>query len=321
MKKNILSFFSGNSLGDNKTLNTGWLLFRLHTGLSIAIHAGFPKMRQITAPGWFEEQVAGLGFNFPSPSFWAALAAWGEFIGGLLIAFGFLTRFSALQLAFQFFVIAFLWYDNPEPLTGMYFQQTLFWSFVLIAAGGAGRYSIDHLIRQRKKNRLSPGILKTALPLLLLWLSVPLSAQPVVKPGSFRKAEGDWKGTLTYLDYTSGKSHTMPVKLNISALSKEAGPWLLTVEFPDEPRANGKDSFSISPDGRNVNRATVVAVRKKKGVQYIVAETGGRDGNENRKALFRFTYEISRRSLVWKKEVRFEGEEQFFQRNEYRFSR
>ena len=128
MKQKMQQFLMGSSLPNSTTLNIGWLLFRLHIGLSIAIHAGWPKMNTLAAPGWFNDQVAGLGFTFPSPAFWATLASWGEFVGGLCIALGFLTRFNALQLAFQFFVISFLWYDKPEPLTGMYFQQTLFWA-------------------------------------------------------------------------------------------------------------------------------------------------------------------------------------------------
>jgi len=153
MKKTMHHFLFGTSLNDNRILNLGWLLFRLHLGISIAIHAGWPKMNSLAAPGWFNDQVAGLGFSFPSPAFWATLASWGEFIGGIGIALGLLTRFNALQLSFQFFVIAFLWYDNPEPLSGMYFQNTLFMGFLLLLFAGGGRYSLDHLIINRKKNR------------------------------------------------------------------------------------------------------------------------------------------------------------------------
>ena len=156
MKTALRNFFFGTALNDHKMLNLGILLFRLHIGLSIAIHAGWPKMYTLAAPGWFNDQVAGLGFTFPSPAFWATLASWGEFIGGLAIAFGFLTRFNALQLAIQFFVIAFLWYDQPEPISGMYFQNTLFMGFVLLCFTGAGRYSLDRLIMAGKKQRLQP---------------------------------------------------------------------------------------------------------------------------------------------------------------------
>jgi uncharacterized membrane protein YphA (DoxX/SURF4 family) len=152
MKNNIRQFLFGTSLNNNTTLNIGWLLFRLHIGLSIAIGAGFPKMKDLNAPGWFAAQVGKLGFTFPSPAFWATVASWGEFVGGLCIALGLLTRFNAAQLAFQFFVVSFLWYENPEPITGMYFQNTLFMSFLLIAIAGGGKYSVDKIIYNRKKS-------------------------------------------------------------------------------------------------------------------------------------------------------------------------
>jgi uncharacterized membrane protein YphA (DoxX/SURF4 family) len=183
MKQKMRQFFFGTSLNDNKVVNTGWLLFRLHIGLSMAIHAGFPKMKNMAAPGWFNEQVAGLGFTFPSPAFWATLASWGEFVGGICIALGLLTRFNALQLAFQFFVISFLWYDNPEPLTGMYFQNTLFMGFVLATFFGGGRYSLDKLIMTRKTVN-TPIVTKAALAMILLCVSLNSTAQRKPLKGS-----------------------------------------------------------------------------------------------------------------------------------------
>lgn len=176
MKKALHQFLFGSSLNDNRILNIGWLLFRLHLGISIAIHAGWPKMNTLAAPGWFNDQVAGLGFIFPSAAFWATLASWGEFIGGIGIALGLLTRFNALQLAFQFFVIAFLWYDNPEPLSGMYFQNTLFMGFLLVLFAGGGRYSLDQLIVNRKKISSRP-LIKTAVAMILVLVSLNAAAQ------------------------------------------------------------------------------------------------------------------------------------------------
>jgi uncharacterized membrane protein YphA (DoxX/SURF4 family) len=183
MKKYFHQFFFGTSLNDNKVMNAGWLLFRLHIGLSIAIHAGWPKMNTLAAPGWFNDQVAGLGFTLPSPAFWATLASWGEFAGGIGIALGLLTRFNALQLAFQFFIISFMWYDTPEPLTGMYFQQTLFWSFVLVTFAGGGRYSLDKLIMRGKMITI-PLPVKTAMLSLLFFTSFTAKAQRKPLKGS-----------------------------------------------------------------------------------------------------------------------------------------
>ena len=148
--------------------DVAWLLFRLHLGISIAIGAGWAKLVNLTtategakllgtqasgSPDWFVFQVAELGFTFPSPYLWAALAVWGEFIGGLLVALGLGTRLAAGQLMVQFFIIAHFWYDTPEFILGMYYQQLLFWAFVLVTVVGGGRYSLDYWL-SRKSRRI-----------------------------------------------------------------------------------------------------------------------------------------------------------------------
>jgi uncharacterized membrane protein YphA (DoxX/SURF4 family) len=177
MKNTIRQFLFGTSLNHNTTLNIGWLLFRLHIGLSIALGAGFPKMKDLNAPGWFAEQVGKLGFTFPSPAFWATMASWGEFVGGLCIALGLLTRFNAAQLAFQFFVVSFLWYDNPEPITGMYFQNTLFMCFLLIAFAGGGKYSLDNLFLHHKNIAVNKKLKPAITTIVLLLFSCVMVAQ------------------------------------------------------------------------------------------------------------------------------------------------
>ncbi|MFM2361800.1 MAG: hypothetical protein RLZZ316_702 [Bacteroidota bacterium] len=174
MKQHIHKFLFGSSIGPNKWLNLTWLLFRLHTGISMAIHAGWPKASEGLAPAWFVKQVADLGFNFPAPAFWATVASWGELVGGLLIAIGLFTRFAALQLAFQFFVISFLWYENPEPLSGMYIQQLYFWCYVLITVAGGGACSADALITKRLTIKPA-SLIKPALAVLILLLGTSTS--------------------------------------------------------------------------------------------------------------------------------------------------
>lgn len=166
----------------HRALDVALLLFRLHLGLSIADGAGRPKLVSLVSsagghlvgpPDWFVQQVAGLGFTFPSPYFWAALAVWGELAGGLLIAFGLLTRWSAAQLAFQFFVVAFIWYEEPFPVVGMYYQQLLFWAFVLVTALGGGRYSLDYLLSRSRQPWAAaprPGAVAAVAAAAGLWL-------------------------------------------------------------------------------------------------------------------------------------------------------
>lgn len=151
----------GHSLGDNKLFNVTWLFFRFYVGISIAIGAGLSKIgADMMAPDWFVKQVGEIGFTYPSPAFWAAVATWGEFLGGILLALGLLTRLASLQLAFQFFIVSFIWYKEPMPLVGMYYQQLIFWGYVLTAVGGGGRYSIDQLINKKwfAPRMISPSV-------------------------------------------------------------------------------------------------------------------------------------------------------------------
>ena len=320
MKNNLRQFLFGTSINENKALNIGWLLFRFHIGLSIAIHAGWPKMNTIAAPGWFADQVAVIGLTFPSPEFWAATASWGEFVGGLLIAVGLFTRFAAVQLAFQFFVIAFLWYDSPEPITGMYFQQLFFWCYVLVTFAGGGKYSLDKLIMNRHKIKLLSPV-KIAVATLLLCISIPGNGQnPVVSINDFKPIEGRWSGTLTYLDY--GKNTNETIKTNVEVSIKNAAVFEVAIFFADEPNKSGKDKYRIRKSGTMINKRKLIErTVLPDGSLKIVLEEMGKDGNDSKTATFHHVLLIANKEFTMTKLVKFDGETTFFQRNQYSFSR
>lgn len=182
----------------NKTsLDLVYTLFRFYCGISMALGAGLSKVFHkidengseawdnlaFGVPDWFVKQVGEIGFTFISPAFWATLAVYGEFIGGLFIAFGLLTRISALQMAFQFFVVSFLWYDEPMPFA-MYYQQLIFWSFVLIALMGGGRFSMDNWLTNRSKAKQLHKSLVVSICCLLFAASG--SAQTTAEPARVR---------------------------------------------------------------------------------------------------------------------------------------
>lgn len=255
MKKALHQFLFGSSLNDNRILNIGWLLFRLHLGVSIAIHAGWPKMNTLAAPGWFNDQVAGLGFTFPSAAFWATLASWGEFIGGICIALGLLTRFNALQLAIQFFVIAFLWYDNPEPMSGMYFQNTLFMGFLLVLFAGGGRYSLDQLIVNRKKISSRP-LVKTAFAMIVVLISLNATAQN--KP--LRGSGVVLSQTFNYENFESINIRDLHGKIEV-----ETGkPYAVSVSIDDNLNnllrvSNNNGELKMELEGNENNRMYIEA--------------------------------------------------------------
>ncbi|WP_310395806.1 DoxX family protein [Hymenobacter sp.] len=191
----------------------GMLIFRLHLGV-VMVEAGWPKLEMTD---WFTKQVADLGFAYPSPVLWAGLAAWGELAGGLLLILGLGTRFAAAQLAFQFFVISFLWYDKPEFFTGMYVQQELFWGFVLLMGTGAGRCSLDAWLRGKSLRNLvgrpalrKPALTSVAVLLPLLALAGDVHSVLFIEPGKQFILGGGQRGAFRVVAKNIG---TVPVEI------------------------------------------------------------------------------------------------------------
>ncbi len=313
MKNKVLDFLIGTNLSADKLLNTTWLLFRLHTGLSIALFAGWPKMHAGISPDWFVKQVGEIGFTFPSPQLWASLAAWGEFAGGLMIAFGFLTRFAALQLAIQFFVIAFLWYEEPLPLIGMYFQHLYFWCYILITVAGGGNYSIDQLLRNGllRSRRLSGSISLIIIALLAFTThAAGQSGSPIVTESDFKMLEGSYKGTLTYLDYSSSERNAIEATIKIE---KKRGHTVLMYDYPKEPGNGGRERLKISKRGTMLNGEVILSIEKMNEELMLVTSGSGFDNNQ--KAFIRHTYFFSNKKVQITKVVKYESADEYFVRN------
>jgi hypothetical protein len=157
---------------------------------------------------------------------------------------------------------------------------------------------------------------------LLLIAVFSAAAQQTVNTNDFKPAFGKWKGSLTYLDYSSGKPYTMPANVTLSKDGNNAHQLIFAFVYPDEPKANGNDTLVISDDGLQIDGSMVVSKKKNSdGALEIITERNGVDGNDNRKAVIRHIYIISKKKFISRKEVRFDGEEKFIMRNEYKMSR
>jgi len=123
-------------------------LLRLTMGLILVPH-GCQKLF-----GWF----GGLGFEkfteifdkmgWHPAFFWVALVALTESVGGLLLAFGFMTRFAAA--AILIFMINAVWATHAKGFFwaqgGMEYPILIGIVALVFLIKGGGRFSVDHAL-------------------------------------------------------------------------------------------------------------------------------------------------------------------------------
>ncbi|MDQ3521826.1 MAG: DoxX family protein [Gemmatimonadota bacterium] len=102
----------GGSGGASPQADVGLMLLRGFTGLALALAHGLGKLPPNPR---FVERVSG--FGFPAPELFAWASGFAEFGGGLLLAFGLLTRPVAAFIFFNM-MVAVLFAHADEPFTG-----------------------------------------------------------------------------------------------------------------------------------------------------------------------------------------------------------
>jgi putative oxidoreductase len=121
-------------------------LFRIVLGLLFAIH-GASSLFGVFGGSRGSGEAIAVG---TWPGWWAALI---QFVGGLLVIAGLGTRVVAIicsgSMAYAYFVV-----HQPDALlplnTGGELSALFCWSFLLIAALGPGKWSVDSILAQRR---------------------------------------------------------------------------------------------------------------------------------------------------------------------------
>jgi len=157
--------------------------------------------------------------------------------------------------------------------------------------------------------------------LLAAFIGLVPQQSPKVSAEDLNKLAGArWTGTLTYLDYRSNKPVSIPSSLTVKRADGDENAWVFEYEYPDEPKANGKQTLKVSEGGTVFDGETVVErTGLDSGGFRLVTVKRGRDNDKD--ALFRFTYTLDGASFSVKKEVRPEGAAEFFERNRYSWKR
>jgi hypothetical protein len=166
--------------------------------------------------------------------------------------------------------------------------------------------------------------MKTFL-LSIAWLMFASTFAPAqsaaISVKDLKRFEGDkWIGTLTYMDYRSNRKTSIKSNLTVARKNDGKDTWVFAYEYPDEPKANKLSEAVLSDGGKKFFGETVVERSRltDKSLKIVTTQTGS---DNDRKAMFRYTYLVSSKSLSIKKEVQIDGKTEWFERNAYSWRR
>ena len=138
----------GGVRGNAVCVDIGLLILRVIAGLALCtvFEKVLPREGRWGPQDWFIADVAKMGFPFPVAFAW--LAVLSEFVGGILMMLGFMTRPAALMNALTTFVAAFLYHHGDIGKGGL--MAFIFFAITLsLTIAGPGRFSVDALLSRR----------------------------------------------------------------------------------------------------------------------------------------------------------------------------
>ena len=100
---------------------------------------------------------------------------------------------------------------------------------------------------------------KIIISLIFVVCAINNTTAQKVTPSQLKIIEGAWVGSLTYLDYKSGKPFTMPANITFQQSKDNPNIFLRSIGYSTEPHANQKDSMIISMDGRMIDEYTIIS--------------------------------------------------------------
>ncbi len=164
------------------------------------------------------------------------------------------------------------------------------------------------------------SILVVALALVISG-SAQIPKKATLNADDLKPLEGkQWVGDLTYLDYGTNKKTTIRSNVTISRSAKKGLTWTFDYQYPGEPNANSKENIVLSQDGLTFDGETVIENTKlADGIRRLVTTKRGNDND--RKALYRFTYEFGKIKFTVRKDVLIDGTTDYFERNTYSWTR
>lgn len=160
--------------------------------------------------------------------------------------------------------------------------------------------------------------MKTLFSIIICLVTVwSLLAQPKVTISDFENLDkSNWSGNLMYINYSDGSKFTIRTTMQITLKGDKI---LLDVRYPDEPKANSKESIRITKTGSYLGNEELIKKNYDNGILTLVTKFKGKDNNK--KAMMYKTYTISETAYIVEKEVRYMDTEERIVRNRYNYKR
>lgn len=176
--------------------------------------------------------------------------------------------------------------------------------------------------------------LLTALLVATLFVGCATRPASVARPpelvaydfGFLLPAGEPWRGTLTYRDYSTDNSVTIPSTLLVTRADTPTNAdsaFNFAIGYDEEPHANGASRLEVREQGKVIAlgdsvEGVVSHARVGDDVVIITQSTGEDDAKP---AMIRKVYTIAARAFSLQKLVKFEGQNEFFERHTYRWTR
>ncbi|MDP6977350.1 MAG: DoxX family protein [Myxococcota bacterium] len=135
-------FLFGGQVSGPVVSQIGLAVIRVVAGLSLAFAHGLGKL---PPPDGFVSLVDKLGLPLPSLFAWAA--GLSEFVGGLLLAVGLMTRPAAMLIAATMGVAVF-GYHSGDPWAKIELAALYGGIAICFACTGSGRFGLDRVVNR-----------------------------------------------------------------------------------------------------------------------------------------------------------------------------
>lgn len=157
------------------------------------------------------------------------------------------------------------------------------------------------------------------LSFLFLCILVASSSfgQPRVTISDFENLDNSqWSGSLVYINYGDEKEVTLRTTMQVLL---EGNKILMNIQYPDEPKANSRESIKIKKNGSYLDDEEIIEKKLEKGTMQLVTKYSGKDNNKP--AVIYKTYTIGENEYTVEKKVDYLNTEQKILRNRYCYKR